>query len=77
MSFHERNTQQGKVKWYNPTKGFGFIEPDSGGADIFFHRTALERSGIENLSEGQIVEYTTRKDKKTQKISASSLSVIK
>lgn len=46
----------GKVKWYNPTKGFGFIEPQDGGADVFVHRTAVEKAGID-LNENDVVEY--------------------
>ena len=47
----------GTVKWFNPTKGFGFIQPDSGEADAFVHISAVERAGINNLNEGQRVEY--------------------
>jgi CspA family cold shock protein len=47
----------GKVKWFNPTKGFGFIAPEEGGADVFVHISALERAGIPNLNEGQRVSY--------------------
>ena len=47
----------GTVKWFNPGKGFGFIQPDSGEADAFVHISAVERAGINNLAEGQRVEY--------------------
>ncbi len=47
----------GTVKWFNHTKGYGFIQPDSGGADAFVHISAVERSGIPDLVEGQKVEY--------------------
>ena len=47
----------GTVKWFNPTKGFGFIVPDEGGADAFVHISAVERAGLATLNEGQRVEY--------------------
>jgi CspA family cold shock protein len=47
----------GTVKWFNPTKGFGFIQPDTGGADVFVHITALEAAGLRTLDENQKVEY--------------------
>ena len=47
----------GTVKWFNPTKGFGFIEPDNGGADAFVHISAVERAGLSTLNEGQKVSY--------------------
>ncbi|MBT6273796.1 MAG: cold-shock protein [Chromatiales bacterium] len=47
----------GTVKWFNPTKGFGFIEPESGGKDVFVHISALEKAGITNLVEGQQVQF--------------------
>lgn len=47
----------GSVKWFNPTKGFGFIEPDDGGKDAFVHISAVERAGLSSLREGQRVEY--------------------
>lgn len=47
----------GTVKWFNAAKGFGFIQPDSGEADAFVHISAVERAGINNLNEGQRVEY--------------------
>lgn len=47
----------GVVKWFNPTKGFGFIQPDQGGADVFIHISALERIGLKTLNEGQRISY--------------------
>ena len=47
----------GTVKWYNETKGYGFIQPDSGGKDVFVHASALERAGMRSLAEGQKVSY--------------------
>ena len=47
----------GTVKWFNPTKGFGFIQPDQGGADVFVHISAVEKAGLRSLNEGQKVSY--------------------
>jgi CspA family cold shock protein len=47
----------GTVKWFNPTKGFGFIQPDSGGKDVFVHISAVQRAGMETLEEGQRLEF--------------------
>lgn len=47
----------GTVKWFNPTKGFGFIQPDAGGADVFVHITAVQAAGLSGLNEGQKVSY--------------------
>ena len=47
----------GKIKWFNPTKGYGFIENDAGGKDIFLHVTALEQAGINTLEEGEAVSF--------------------
>lgn len=49
--------ETGTVKWFNPTKGFGFIKPEKGGADVFVHISALERAGISHLKEGQRIGY--------------------
>ena len=48
---------KGKVKWFNPNKGFGFIEPDDGSKDVFVHMSALETAGIDNLNEGDVVSF--------------------
>jgi cold shock protein len=47
----------GTVKWFNPTKGYGFIQPDSGGKDVFVHISAVQRAGLESLDEGQRLEF--------------------
>jgi CspA family cold shock protein len=49
----------GTVKWFNPTKGYGFIQPQGGGKDVFVHISAVERAGLSSLNEGQNVEYET------------------
>lgn len=48
---------QGTVKWFNSQKGFGFIQPDAGGADVFVHISAVERAGLKSLNEGQKISY--------------------
>lgn len=63
----------GTVKWFNPAKGFGFIQPDEGGADVFVHVSAVERSGIGNLREGQKLTFDTERSPKNGKLSATNL----
>jgi CspA family cold shock protein len=63
----------GTVKWFNATKGFGFIQPDDGGPDAFVHISALERSGMRELVEGQKVSYDLERDTRSGKMSASNL----
>ncbi len=63
----------GTVKWFNETKGFGFIQPDNGGADVFVHISAVERAGMRGLQEGQKVSYEMETDKRSGKQSAGSL----
>jgi CspA family cold shock protein len=63
----------GTVKWFNPTKGFGFIQPEQGGADVFVHISALERAGISQLNEGQRVSYELATEK--GKTSAANLKI--
>ena len=63
----------GIVKWFNETKGYGFIQPDDGGKDVFVHISAVERAGMRNLIEGQKVSFDVEADKRTGKESASNL----
>ncbi len=65
----------GTVKWFNGTKGFGFIQPDEGGADVFVHISAVERAGLRSLNEGQKVSYELERDKRSGKMSAGNLQV--
>lgn len=64
----------GTVKWFNPTKGFGFIQPDQGGQDVFVHITALEKAGLRGLNEGQKVSYELATEK--GKTSAANLKLV-
>ena len=61
----------GKVKWFNPTKGYGFIAPDEGGADVFVHISAVQESGIASFDEGQSVSFDVETNK--GKASATNL----
>jgi CspA family cold shock protein len=63
----------GTVKFYNAQKGFGFIQPDDGGKDVFVHATALERAGLRGLAEGQKVTYDTQEDRRTGKIAVGNI----
>ena len=64
----------GKVKWFNATKGFGFIQPDQGGADVFVHISALQKAGIDGLADGQAVSYELQTER--GKTSAGNLQLI-
>jgi CspA family cold shock protein len=66
----------GVVKWFNSTKGFGFIQPDDGGADVFVHISAVERSTLGSLQEGQKVGYELERDARNGKMSAVSLQAV-
>ena len=63
----------GTVKWFNTTKGYGFIQPQDGGQDVFVHASAVERSDLRSLVEGQTVAYELEKDRRTGKESAVNL----
>ena len=63
----------GTVKWFNGTKGFGFIQPDDGGNDVFVHISAVERAGLRTLNEGQKITYELEQDKRSGKMSAGQL----
>ena len=65
----------GTVKFYNDQRGFGFITPDEGGADVFVHATALERAGLRGLREGQKVSFDTREDRKSGKLAVNTIQV--
>ena len=67
---------QGTVKWFNSQKGFGFIQPDDGGKDVFVHISAVERAGMSNLHEGQKISYEVVADRKTGKSSADQLRAV-
>ena len=65
----------GTVKWFNAQKGFGFIQPDSGGKDVFVHISAVEAAGLSGLNEGQTVDYELEQDRRSGKTSATNLRV--
>jgi CspA family cold shock protein len=65
----------GKVKWFNSQKGFGFIAPDDGGADVFVHISAVERAGLSNLNEGQKVSFELKADPRRGKSNAENLKL--
>ncbi len=66
----------GTVKWFNIQKGFGFIQPDNGGADAFVHISAVERAGLGSLNEGQKVEFELVADRRSGKMAADNLKTI-
>jgi len=65
----------GTVKWFNETKGYGFIQPNTGGKDVFVHISAVERAGLRSLKDGQKVSYEVEADRRTGKESAVDLKV--
>ncbi len=66
----------GTVKWFNAQKGFGFIQPEAGGQDVFVHISAVERAGLSGLNDGQKVSFELTKDRKTGKSSADQLKAL-
>jgi CspA family cold shock protein len=66
---------KGTVKFYNRQKGYGFIQPDDGGKDVFVHATALERAGIDGLNDGQRVTFDTREDRRSGKIAVDKITL--
>jgi CspA family cold shock protein len=66
----------GTVKWFNAQKGFGFIQPEDGSKDVFVHISAVERSGIGNLREGQKVSFDVETDPRRGKSSATNLKAV-
>ncbi len=66
----------GKVKWFNAQKGFGFIEPQDGGPDVFVHISAVERAGMRDLQEGQQLNYEIVKDRRSGKSAADQLQAV-
>ncbi len=78
--FHERlkgiDVASGTVKWFNSTKGFGFIQPDDGAADVFVHISAVERAGMSTLKDGQKVSFELTQDRRTGKTSAENLRAL-
>jgi CspA family cold shock protein len=66
----------GTVKWFNETKGYGFIQPDNGGKDVFVHISALERAGLRSLKDGQKISYEIEQDRRSGKESATNLQQV-
>lgn len=64
----------GSCKWFNSTKGFGFITPDDGSADVFVHQTSIQADGFRSLAEGERVEYTIEVDKRTGRVKAKTVT---
>jgi cold shock protein len=67
---------QGTVKWFNSVKGYGFIQPDDGGRDVFVHVSAVERAGMPGLNEGQKVSFEVIANQRTGKASAENLRAV-
>jgi cold shock protein len=66
----------GTVKWFNETKGYGFIQPDDGGRDVFVHISAVERAGLRGLNEGQKISYEVETDRRSGKEAAANLKTV-
>ena len=76
LCIEESQMATGTVKWFNATKGFGFIEPSDGSNDVFVHVSAVERAGLHGLGEGQKLNFELKTDKMRGKTSAENLSLI-
>jgi CspA family cold shock protein len=76
LSEKTRQMTTGTVKWFNGQKGFGFIQPNDGGSDVFVHISAVERAGLTGLAEGQKVSFEAKTDKMRGKTSAENLSLL-
>jgi CspA family cold shock protein len=70
---HKTSMSTGTVKWFNGQKGYGFIQPDEGGPDVFVHISAVERAGLRSLNEGQKITYELERDPRSGKTSAGQL----
>ena len=68
--------QKGTVKWFNPTKGYGFIKPNGGDKDVFVHISAVERAGMREIVEGQKIGFDLERDNKSGKMSACNLQAV-
>jgi CspA family cold shock protein len=66
----------GTIKWFNAEKGFGFIQPETGGTDVFVHISAVERAGLRTLAEGQKLQFEVVADRRTGKSSADNLQLL-
>jgi CspA family cold shock protein len=66
----------GTLKWFNGQKGFGFIQPDNGGPDVFIHISAVERTGLFGLNEGRKISFEVETDRRSGKNSAGSLQAV-
>ena len=66
----------GTVEWFNGQKGFGFIQPEDGGNDVFVHISAVERAGLNGLQEGQKISFEVERDRRTGKMSAGQLTAV-
>jgi len=76
MSIEEHFVTTGRVKFFNATKGFGFIQPDDGAPDVFVHISAIERSGMSTVAEGQKLSFEVVKDRRTGKSAAANIQAV-